>query len=715
MTIGSYHGAIAPAFNDPKILSQLTNISRLLQSGNVVYLSKKSSYVVRLVLSTNDGDLPVAVKSFQRQHMLKDWYDHRYKSKAERSFLAAMHLQNHHIGTPAPIAWLDLWQGRRLLESYYVCLFESGVCLRDCLTKIYYETGDNEEIMQVLHVVAPAIKAMHDTGFMHGDMGNQNILLPEKVNGQWGKPQFIDLNRSIIQPHSLDFDHRAFDLSRISLPDAYRKIFKMIYCNHEYVPTNLEQQEFKYRRRFEWHRRSRPFRRPIDYLKKYYNKPKTSFSLSPQDIWLWDEKTSQPMVILSRKEKHHYRDWGHIFIMIGQGLISVRGVFRCYHQVLARSYQNPVTLTDRIGVALHPKAEYIEQELSMLNHLGNPPVLIRFCHHEKPADWQKGIELVEYLHQQGIEVMVAILQDRKAITHPEKWADFLCTVIHAIADKAAHIEITHAGNRVKWGIWSAKEYTRLMEPAFELQEQYPHIKLTGPACIDFEYQAVFAALKAIPKGKKLSALSHFLYVDRRGAPENRQGKFSTLEKCALLKALAQWSNRCADKVIISEVNWPIKYTGIWSPIGCPYETPGWRQEPPGITEDDYANYMLRYIVIALCSGHVEQIFWWRLSAHGYGLVDDKNNFSPRPAFTALAFFLQLLGNAIFVRKQTHAEGIHAFEFRTRGRKIVMVWSHDVVSTVLPLTDYTQALNKEGTILTEISLSGSPIYLLYELS
>src|SRR5690606_17396603 len=172
-----------------------------------------------------------------------------------------------------------------------------------------------------------------------------------------------------------------------------------------------------------------------------------------------------------------------------------------------------------------------------------------------------------------------------ALLQPELWQNFLEATIPAIADKVAHIEITHALNRVKWGIWNAREYAALMQPVFALQERFPNIKLTGPACIDFEYHPIITALNALPADKPLAALSHLLYVDRRGAPENKQGKFSTLEKCALLKALAQWSDRCDDKVIVSEVNWPVKYTGIWSPIGCPYIAPSWRREEPGETDD----------------------------------------------------------------------------------------------------------------------------------
>src|SRR5690606_11741333 len=277
-----------------------------------------------------------------------------------------------------------------------------------------------------------------------------------------------------------------------------------------------------------------------------------------------------------------------------------------------------------------------------------------------------------------------------------------------------HIEITHASNRLKWGIWSSGEYAQLMAPALELQQRFPQIKLTGPACIDFEYLPVIAALAELPAGQPLAALSHLLYVDRRGAPENKQGMFATLEKCALLKALAQWSDRCTDKVIISEVNWPVKHTGIWSPIGCPYETPKWRREEPGETEDDYANYMLRFLVISLCSGHVEQVFWWRLSAHGYGLVDDKDNFRPRPAFTALAFFLKLLGTADFTRKHDSAEELYCFEFKRQQQKIVMIWTTGA-TCALPreYSNFSEALNRAGHAQQGLVVSVARIYLLYQ--
>ncbi|MDF2530029.1 MAG: hypothetical protein K0Q57_909, partial [Gammaproteobacteria bacterium] len=371
-------------------------------------------------------------------------------------------------------------------------------------------------------------------------------------------------------------------------------------------------------------------------------------------------------------------------------------------------------LKNRIGVALHPKPDYIQHELKFLEELGNPPVLVRFCHHESEVDWNIGIKLIKQLQQKGISVMAAFLQDRRAVLQPESWRHFLEAIIPSIADSVEHIEIAHAINRVKWGIWNAKEYQTLLKPALSLQKLYPSIRITGPSGIDFEYPYVIAALEQIPPGEHLAALSHHLYVDRRGAPENKQGSFATLEKCALLKAIAKWSRHCEDKVIVSEVNWPIQNTGVWSPIGSPYEAPAWHRDLPGITEQEYSDYMLRYIAISICSGHIDQVYWWRLSAHGFGLIDDLDNWRKRPAFIALAFFLKTLGNAQFIQKISYSDSVYLLEFQALNSRIIMAWTSDESMHIDPEFEFDQAYNAQGQAIEFIEVSGSPIYLIKHL-
>lgn len=708
--IGTYQYRVADAYQKHQVTTQLTNIAALLSNPKTQRLSNGPDYVVKTQLLIDEQPIDITIKVFKRQNWLKDRYDWRNGSKAKRSYDAARFLQDKGVNTPAPIAWLERWSGKRLLESYYLCLFEPGISFRDALSDIYYNHRDNAPLMDLLHVVAPAIRRMHDAGFMHGDMGNQNILLPRNKSNAWLAPQLIDLNRAKYSNEPLTFQQRAFDLARIALPGAYLKIFKTIYNNHQDFPADFDKLEQKARDRFWSHRRNGKWRHPIRHWKSK-KLPKTKPVYPPvQDIWLWDEKSAQPMIVPGRKEKHAYRNWRYMFSMLWQGVCAAPSIYKRYKQLLTQSYRTPVEMKGRIGIALHPHPDYINTELALLEQLGNPPVLIRFCHHETIAEWNRTIAVVKQLRSKGVEVMLAVLQDRQAILQPDSWKEFLTLIIESLGDQVAHIEITHASNRLKWGIWSSAEYAQLMRPAFELQRRFPHIRLVGPACIDFEYLPVIAALNTQPKTQPLAALSHLLYVDRRGAPENTQGnKFSTLEKSALLKALAQWSDRCEDKIIVSEVNWPVQHTGIWSPIGCPYETPKWRREQPGETEDEYANYMLRYLAITLCSGHVEQVFWWRLSANGYGLVDDRDNFRIRPAFTALAFFLQTIGQATFIRKCDSPENIFVLEFVSNTTNIWMAWALEDSDYELGIPS-SKILNREGRAIAKARLSGSPVYL-----
>lgn len=706
---GTLSGAVTAAFNDSVTHQHLSQLANFISTGEK--LSHGADFVTKSEWPTINGNISVAIKVFKRQSWWKDKYDQKNKSKAERSFLHACFLQEQGIGTPEAIAWLERWEQDRLIESYYICRYQPAPSFREVLAEILWDKRDNQPLMDILHHLAPAICAMHDAGFMHGDMGNQNILLPQGANQQWLPPQLIDLNRAKILNRPANARERAKDLARLALPGAYMKIFKMIYSHHQEPSAELDELEQKYRDRFWRHRRNSKWRHPIRHWKNRKQQHGRSLYPAERDLWLWDEKTAQPMISLGRKEKHRLRNWGYMFFMAWHGIRALPGIYYSYRQLLRQSYSRPVVMLNRVGVALHPHSEYIQAELSLLEQLGNPPVLIRFCHHETEADWHRAIELAEMLSHKGTQLMVAVLQDRRALLEPESWRSFLNLIIRKLGDKASYIEITHASNRMKWGIWNSSEYIQLLQPALDLKKQFPHIKVTGPACIDFEYLPVVAALEALPKDTRLDALSHLLYVDRRGAPENKQGYFSTLEKSALLKALATWSSKTDDNVIISEVNWPIKHTGIWSPIGCPYETPKWRRDQPGETEDDYASYMLRFLIITLCSGHVEQVFWWRLSAHGYGLVDDQNNFRPRPAFTAMAFFLRMLGTATFIRRWHSKENLYVFEFEQGNQRLAIAWCTPGDSPLPDKLCDTTAWNAYGEQIPIDRLSRSPAYFL----
>jgi hypothetical protein len=379
------------------------------------------------------------------------------------------------------------------------------------------------------------------------------------------------------------------------------------------------------------------------------------------------------------------------------------------------AFGEPVAMRNGLGVAIEPRPETWERERAAHEAIGMPPVLVRFYHHE-PRRWDFLCDVIADMHSRSVPVAVALVQDRVSIREPARWKSFAARVFDGVGEKADFFEIGHAVNRVKWGIWNYREYHNMLEATADALGGRS-LRLTGPAGIDFEYPFVMAALREVPAGMRFHALSHHLYVDRRGAPENRQGRFSLLEKLAMARAMAAVSGACEDRLFVSEVNWPLAGTGVYSPVGSPYESPGVRYNDPSVSEDDYADFMLRYVLIALASGLAERVYWWRLVARGYGLVDDTDptRWRERPAFHAAARYFATLGDARFVRRVSGPGPAYWFLFlRPSGEKVVAGYAHPGECLCRPPFGYAEATDSMGRPVEArdgaLRLGGRLIYL-----
>ena len=114
----------------------LDNLKKSLAASKKI--SHGKDYVVTASMELNGRIENVAIKVFAKQTALKDNFDRKNGSKAARSFEAASYLISHGINTPAPVACLDKWQGNKLIESYFIAIFEPAICLRDALFSIYH-------------------------------------------------------------------------------------------------------------------------------------------------------------------------------------------------------------------------------------------------------------------------------------------------------------------------------------------------------------------------------------------------------------------------------------------------------------------------------------------------------------------------------------------------------------------------------------------------
>ena len=394
----------------------------------------------------------------------------------------------------------------------------------------------------------------------------------------------------------------------------------------------------------------------------------------------WNPYADQPHNVAPRSERfrHHLRHAGSYFAIAGANLRRLVPGLRRYRRYMMEMHRVPVMIgQDAISCAVSPAGSKDGEALDLLAETGVGSTLVRI------PSWERGKlaaheAFVRALRDRGFEVVLALVQRRADVLQPDSWRSFLEDVFSRFVPLVSTFEIGHAWNRTKWGVWDHREYMRLAEPAFQLAPRFG-AKLAGPAVIDFEFHLYPATLPRLPFDKVTS----LLYVDRMGAPENKQFGWSATKKLALLKAAVDVSACAGRDIWITEVNWPLAGTGPYSPAAG----------KPNVTEEEQADYLVRYYVLLLASGLVERIMWWQLAAPGYGLVDNRGGtWRRRPAFHAFRTLRARLGGSVFeglgeeaapIEGASSSEpsveagsgaGPRIFRFRKDGRAFAVCWT-----------------------------------------
>jgi hypothetical protein len=709
---------VSGRWDRPEIVDSLFRLSETVSSSSCEVLFAGRNRTVRWVLPSGER---LVVKSFGRSSPLREWGETWGRGgKARRTWMAARYLYGKGVGTPEPVAFIERCTGGRRVESYFVSVDASPlVCFRDELIRLFRENPSCGPLMDLLQKVADAVRGLHDAGFIHNDLGNQNIVFP--AGGSNGRVLFLDLNRGRIR-RPVSTCQRARDLSRIHLPSDLLRVFLEMYFAPGLPSRAFQRWERFFRRVYAVHAATRRFRHPFREARVRKTQDPATVYPDPRDMWVWDDRSEQPINVYRSRDRNRMGPPGRHASVAWAGVAGFASVWGPYRRLMQGAFGKAVDLRQTIGMGLSPRPDTFERERALLADLGPIPVLVRIGAHQSDPHRAFLCACVRTLQEAGFPVSVALMQDRRSVQDPARWRQFLNQTLAGVAGAVQWVEIGHAINRVKWGIWSLDEYAGLMKVTAEVLTAYPGLRVTGPAGIDFEYPFVMAALKRVPPSLHFMALSHHLYVDRRGAPENEQGLFATLEKCALARAIACASPVCDDRLIVSEVNWPLKGTGVYSPVNSPYDTPGPRRNDPSVTEDEYGHYLLRYLALSLCSGLVHSVYWWGLRARGFGLVDDADpaNWRIRPAYRMLRHLLKGVGQSTFERrielKGVNSEWTWALVFRRDGgERVCMAWSsHGRIPVTFPFRG-GRVEDACGEILSDAAgdgwvLGGSPVYI-----
>ena len=337
-----------------------------------------------------------------------------------------------------------------------------------------------------------------------------------------------------------------------------------------------------------------------------------------------------------------------------------------------------------------------ELSIKLLEELQLKRVLLRI----KLWEMDSLSELKEFiLKLQDKKITLKIMQDREHVEDLKLLEKDLRAIFSTLDGLIDMYEIGSTINRSKWGFFSVDEYNRFYKTAYDLKvSEFAHIKLIGSGVIDFEYHFTAHTLFNFFK-YKYDGVSALLYVDRRGAPEHMQMGFALSDKIALLSTMVWMSPKSKHALHITETNWPLSGTAPYAPTS----------EHECINEESYADFMLRYHLLAFASQQVDSLSWHQLIARGYGLIDNINSIKYRPAFQTYKYMLQTLQNAQFLRLDIKRD-YYILQFLVDEQLVQVHWS--LKPTTLKNEDFFDVYSRDGEVITDdiLEIDSSPIYI-----
>jgi tRNA A-37 threonylcarbamoyl transferase component Bud32 len=671
------------------------------------------NYIYAAEMTTSAGRIPVVVKQFKNQG-LKRRLERRFKgSKAERSWRVAKELVRTGLATPEPILWVE--SDRVEGPSFFVARYLEGAVE---VRQFFRRLNDDPEARDFPEVEDEAFlgrlgrlaRKINDAGILYRDLSMGNVLA---VQGDGDLDLYlVDFNRARIG-RALGVVRRTRDICRLAvLRLEHRAAFLEGYWGT--VPSRSSFRWWFYALSVDGYILKHAIKRKLKVfrLKRRHahggshhpHIPAASDGASSRDKAVWDHLSDQPHQHASRGEKFairvadspaHLRDLGIV-------AASAAKVYRRYRELQAGLYRQPTTFRG-IGLAVRPWPQDPDGHLRGIEELGVGPVLLRL--HPWDTDHGEEERLAADLASVGHELAFVIPQNRDLVRDRVRWRGAVEELGERFSPFGRRFQVGQAINRSKWGIWTHGEYVDLYLEAAQILRKIEGVEVLGPSVIDFEFQALLALVSRGTPGLYFDILSSLLYVDRRGAPENRQMGLDTVGKVTLLRAIAEIGRNSSERCWITEVNWPL-WEGPHSPAG----------KTVSVGEEEQADYLVRYYLLVLGTGFVERVFWWRLIARGYGLVSPTSDGSlrRRPSWHALRTLIEQVEGAAFMGPLPAPDGAFLYHFTRGGDEVVVGWSVSKgVRATLP-RPVAEVVSRDGRPLTapdgtEVGLGPSPTY------
>lgn len=709
------HGEVVRDLGLEDPVAEARRITDPAAAGSTVHWGR--NYLYAASLHAADGAVEVVVKQFKNQG-LRRRVERRVKgSKAGRSWHGARALQVAGVPTPAPLMLIEsdaaagasFFVTERLRESYEVRHFFRRLA-GDPSAGAFPEV-EPEALLEALGGLA---RRMHDGGVLHRDLSMGNVLAVP--NGGELELYVVDTNRvrRVEDPGTV---RRVRDSCRLPiLEPEHRDAFLRGYWGDP--PATWSP------RRWLWAVSVRGYlakhavknrlrgirlrRRHAHGGSHHPHIPPAEPGAARRDRTVWDPLSDQPHQHAGRAAKLAIRlaDAPAHAAGLARMMAAAPEVRRRYRRLAAGLYREPTPFTG-VGVALRPSVSDPDAQLDLLDELGVRRVMLRL--HPWEDDHRAEEAFAEECAGRGLEVSFALPQNRDLVRDPARWRAAVEEIGERFVRHGSVFQVGQAPNRSKWGIWTLDEYLRLLREASTVLRRYQGVELIGPAVIDFELQTTLSLLRRRVEDVHLDAVSSLLYVDRRGAPENRQLGFDTVGKVLLLRAIAESGRWSSPRCWITEVNWPL-WEGPHSPAG----------RSVSVDEETQADHLVRYYLLVLGTGLVERVFWWQLVARGYGLAvaDSTGRLRRRPSFEALRTLRRELEGSSFLGPLPSDDGTFLYRFRRTDDELVVGWSLAPGAKARLPRPPAEARDRDGRVVpipssVDVDLGPSPTYYLLQ--
>ncbi len=675
-SVPGFHGEVAERYLPDELEREVRRLIDPASARQTLHWGRNYLYAANL--KTAAGAVGVVVKQFRNQGLRARLKRRRLGSKATRSWRAARELVAAGVPTPEPVMLIEstLDEG----PSFYVSrkvedFFEARYLFRALAQGRRRELFPQVDEEGFFRAAGELLRRLHAAGVWHRDVSIGNLLVSYE-NGAAAPPTIylVDLNRARVGVR-MTVRRRLKDLCRLPVLDRrHRAAFLDGYLENERrhrrlwsLAFGLYARGFLVKNRFKDAAR-RPFRAIAGLFaprRAHVHIPPAPAGATSRDKVVWDYLSDQPHQHAGRLERGLVRlkESPIHFRTAATALGSLPRVWRRYRELREGLYAKPRPM-GAFGVAVRPLPGNPEGLLAALDDLGVRNVLLRL--HLWEADLGDCEALARELSRRGYDLAFALPQNRDLVRDLGRWRAAVEEVGARFLPYGRRFQIGQAINRSKWGVWNYREYLDLTAAAVEVLRARGEVEVMGPAVIDFELHAIAAVLNMPHPGARFDVVTSLLYVDRRGAPENRQLGFDTVGKVTLLRAIAETARHPVERCWITEVNWPL-IEGPHSPAG----------KHVAVDEETQADYLARYYLLTLGTGMVERVYWWQLMARGYGLVDpaDDGSLRRRPSYEALRVLAQRLAGATFLGPLAAPANARLYHFRTAdGRETAVGWS-----------------------------------------